>query len=133
MDRGYSQNDRSNGVMARAHVRPLPNQIPRCRLAGDAFDAGAQRTQLEIEVVVAALDMLDAPDARGPVGAERRQQIRGACADIGHRQISALQRRRPPDDAAVEEVLLAEATLQLAEALLIQTRVRAHAVKLVGV
>src|SRR5215813_1182709 len=94
---------------------------------------GAQAAQLGVQVVVAALDMLDAPDARGAVGSQSGQKVRGASANVGHGQICAVQWGRAADDAAMEEVLLAKATLQLAEALGVKAGVGAHTVELKGI
>src|SRR6476646_4201908 len=93
-----------------------------------ALDPRAQTAQLIIEPLVAALDMLDAIDARAPLRAQRREDVRRAGANVWHHQIGGVQRRWPAHDAAMQEVALAEAALQLAEALFIQPRVAAHAV-----
>src|SRR5262249_63227 len=77
--------------------------------------------------------MLNASHARGSLCTEGSQQIGGAGADIGHREIATLDCRRPAHNAAMKEILLAEAALQLPKALFIEARVSAHTVQLVGV
>src|SRR5690348_3904660 len=99
----------------------------------DALDARAEALQLRMEAVVATLDMLDAAHARGAVSGERGEQIGCTSADVGHDEVGGAQRGRAAHDAGVQDVTLLEAALQLAEALMEEGGVRAHAVQLVGV
>lgn len=56
----------------------------------NAFELCAEETQLGMELVVATLDMLNAPDAGGAMRTEGSQKIRGAGADIRHNEIGGL-------------------------------------------
>src|SRR5690242_867943 len=112
----------------------FPHKL-RCRLpfGWNALDARAERAKFGVEVIVAALDVLDAMDGRGSLRAEGRQNVGRTRANIGHCQLGGVQRCRPAHHAAMVVVALAEAAGQLAQAAGEEASVGAHQVEILGV
>src|SRR5262245_17516162 len=61
----------------------------------DAADAGAEGLELAVDVLVAAVDLVDAADDRAALGAERGDDQRDPGADVGARDAERL----PPQGA----------------------------------
>src|SRR5262249_14888327 len=68
-----------------------------------ALDARAERLQFGVDVLVAAVDLVDASNDRATLGGERRDHERDAGSDVraGDAGWLAAQARRPVDQRAV--------------------------------
>src|ERR1035438_8383995 len=80
------------------------------------FNLRTQRTELLIQLLIAAFDVFYAVDFGGAVGAEGGEDIGATGADIGNIERGADKRRRSANDAAMNVLLFAEAALHLPEA-----------------
>ena len=62
--------------------------------AGDALDAGADATEFPFDLLVAAIDVIDAVDVGAVFGDEAGENDSGAGAQIGCRDGRAAERTR---------------------------------------
>ena len=79
--------------------------------SGQTGDGGVEGLQLGHEVLVAAVDEVDALDPAGALGGQGRDEVGEATAQVGNDDVGTGQRRGSGDDRGVVEVALTEAAL----------------------
>ena len=80
-------------------------------------DVGVQGPELAHEVLVAAVDEVDALDPAGALGRQGGDEVGEAAAQVGHDDVRPAQGVGPGDDRRVVEVALAEAAGGASQAL----------------
>src|SRR5438093_5230584 len=70
-------------------------------LGSDAADRGSESLELLLDTLVAAVEVVDAGNARLPARHEAAEDERGGGAEIGGHDGSAAQRRHSLDDGAI--------------------------------
>src|SRR5690606_8129707 len=93
------------------HGQPMTRVMGRPWRCGsvELRDVRAEGVELAHEVLVAAVDDVDAAHPRGALGGERRDEVGEAATEVGDLDVGRLERRRAGDDGRVVEVAVPEA------------------------
>src|SRR5947209_1603407 len=86
----------------------------------------AESVELRLEVLVATVDQPDTAHPGGALGCERGDEVAEPAAQVGHRDVGAVQLGGPRHDGRVLEVALPEAAREAAEALAVELDLRPH-------